>query len=425
MYTYQVGRWQRWRLVFIPLGLVAVGASLFWLPPLLARYTQVFMLILKAPPAAPAVVPPLPRYTPVRTLGQGMEWRFAPLVVDINGDGAPDLVATARLADPALYLWRGDGHTFTPATPTWTTIGYAALATGDINHDGTPDLVGASHFGKVQTLLSDGQGGFTEMIMQREDGYVATQLADVNGDGELDLILLGFAKAGIEIYFGDGHGHWTLHTRLPEPPPGQTMPGRDLVVGDLNHDGHLDLVAAFNRWGLYMYYGDGHGGFTGGPVDVIPPRVFGSIAASLALGDVNQDGHLDLVIQGTTWGREEGNGPEVYLGDGHGGWQASSMGLKVLKLATAGLALGDLDQDGHVDLIVGGNVTGEIQSGYGLFWFRGDGQGGWHLVSESGLPTQGLAMPNGVRLADLAGDGMPEIITLHGGAGHITIWKRQ
>jgi hypothetical protein len=401
------------------------GASLFSLPLPLARYTKAFTLALSQPQTTPVVVPSLPRYTLALTLGSDMEWRFAPLVMDVNGDGTLDLVATARLADPALYLWRGDGHTFTPATPTWTNIGYGALATGDINHDGAPDIVVASHFSKVQTLLSDGKGGFTETIMQRQDGYVATQLADVNGDGELDLILLGFQKAGIEIYFGDGHGHWTLHTKLPTASPGRTVPGRDLVLGDLNHDGHVDLVAAFNRWGLYIYYGDGRGGFTGGPVDFIPPRMFDSIAVSLALGDVNHDGHLDLAINGTFVGRYEANGPDVYLGDGRGGWQAASTGLKVLKVATGGLALRDLDQDGHIDLIVGGNVTGALQSGYGLFWFRGDGQGGWHLVQESGLPTQGLAIPYGVAVADLDRTGTPQIMTLHGGAGRITIWKRQ
>jgi len=425
VYAYIVGRWQRWPWFLIPLCLMVAGVSLFWFLPPLVRYTKALRLVLRPPQEAPVVVLPLLRYTQALTLGQGMEWRFAPLVVDVNGDGTPDLVATARLADPALYLWRGDSHTFTLATPTWANISYAALATSDINHDGFPDLVGAGHFGKVQTLLSDGQGGFTEMIMQREDGYVATQLADINGDGELDLIVLGFQKTGIEIYLGDGHGHWTLHTQLPAPPPGRTMPGRDLVLGDLNHDGHVDIVAAFNRWGLYIYYGDGCGGFTGGPVEFISPRMFDSIATSLALGDVNHDGHLDLVIQGTALGREEANGPEVYLGDGRGGWQAASTGLKVLKLVTAGLALGDLDQDGHLDLIVGGNITGESQSGYGLFWFRGDGQGGWQLVPESGLPTQGLAIPSGIKLADLDRDGVPEIITLHGGAGNITIWKRQ
>jgi hypothetical protein len=369
---------------------------------------------------------PLPRYTLALTLGPSTEWRFAPRVLDLNGDGLPDLVATARLADPGLHIWWGDGHTFTPAQTTWTNIGYGAVATGDINHDGVPDLVEASHFGKVQTLLSDGRGGFTETVMQGKDGYVAAQLADVNGDSELDLILLGFQRVGIEIYLGDGYGHWTLHTQLPDPPLGRTMPGRDLVLGDLNHDGHVDIVAVFNRWGLYIYYGDGQSGFTGGPVDFIPPRAFSSIGVSLALGDVNHDGYPDLIINGTFFGLNEPNGPDVYLGDGSGGWTASSTGLKVLKLAAPGLALGDLDQDGHLDLIAGGNITGEVRSGHGLFWFRGDGKGGWHLVQESGLPTEGVPLPWGITLADLDRDGVPAIIALHGGAnGTISVWKRQ
>jgi len=370
--------------------------------------------------------PPLPGFTRALTLESDTEWRFNPLVVDINGDGWLDLAATTRLVAPSLHLWWGNGNTFTPATPTWTDIGYAALATGDVNLDGFPDIVAASHFGRVLTLLSDGEGGFTETIMQREDGYVAAQLADLNGDGKLELVLLGFEKRGIEIYLGDGAGHWRLHTMLPQPPPGRTMPGRALMIGDLNHDGHVDVVAAFNRWGLYIYYGDGQGGFTGGPVDFIPPRAFDSIGVSFALGDVNHDGHPDIVTNGTFWGRDEPNGPDVYLGDGRGGWTASSRGLKVLKGAAPGLSLGDLDQDGHLDIIAGGNVTGDLKPGYGLFWFRGDGKGGWHLVQESGLPAQGLPFPDSVVLADLDGDGVPEIISLHGGAdGSIIMWKRR
>jgi hypothetical protein len=371
---------------------------------------------------------PLPRFTRVYTLGPGTEWRFNPLIIDIDGDGWYDLAANTRLVAPALHLWRGDGSTFTPITPTWTDIGYAALATGDINHDGFPDIVGASHFGKVQTLLSNERGGFTETLMRGDDGYVAAQLTDLNGDGELDLILLGFEKAGIEIYLGDGGGHWRLHTALPQASPRRTMPGRALIVGDVNHDDHLDVVAAFNRWGLYIYYGDGQGDFTGGPMHFIPSQAFDSIGVSLALGDVNHDGHPDLVINGTLFGQGVSNGPDVYLGDGWGGWTASSMGLKVLKVAAPGLSLGDLDQDGHLDIIGGGNLTGDLRPGYGLFWFRGDGKGSWHLVRESGLPMQGLPFPESVVLADLDRDGVSEIISLHGGGGadgSIIMWKRR
>ncbi|HYT07672.1 MAG TPA: VCBS repeat-containing protein, partial [Rugosimonospora sp.] len=268
-------------------------------------------------------------YVQALTLGQGVEWRFNPLLIDINGDGHLDLVATARLAKPALHMWLGDGKGgFTPTAPTWTDIGYAALATGDINGDGFPDIVAASHFGTVQTLLSDGKGGFTEKILHGDDGYVAAHLADLNGDGHLDLILVGYEKVGIEVYFGDGKGNWSLHSRLPEPRPGPTMPGRALVVGDLNHDGHLDLVAAFQRWGTYIYYGDGKGSFSGGPATFRLPE---QTAESLALGDVNKDGHPDIVVNGNAGGRDQPNGPDLYLGDGHGGWKASSAGLKLLK----------------------------------------------------------------------------------------------
>jgi len=373
----------------------------------------------------PRSTPTLPSYSLALTLGAGKEWRFHPLLVDLNGDGNLDLVATARLADPSLQIWLGDGKgSFSPVVPTWTDVGYGALATGDINGDGFPDIVVASHFGGVQTLLSDGRGGFTEKLLQQEDGHVAVQLADVNGDGHLDLILLGYRNAGIEVYFGDGTGNWTLHTTLPESRPGRTMPGRALVVGDLNNDGHLDLVAAFQRWGIYVYYGDGQGNFSGGPVELASPS---TEVQSLVLVDVNRDGRPDLVINGTIEGagRDQSNGPDVYLGGDSAKWARSSQGLKVLKFASTGVALGDLDGDGSLDIVAAGNVTGAAGDD-GLFWFRGDGKGGWHLVPQRGLPSSGLSLVHSITLADVDHDGFPEIIALSGGLnGRITIWKRR
>jgi hypothetical protein len=363
-------------------------------------------------------------YFKVHTIDPGLEWRFRPLVVDLNRDEHPDLVATARLPDNPLRMWLGDGRgNLTAVTPTWTDTGYAALAAGDINRDGFPDLVSAGHFGGVQTLISDRKGGFTEKILRPGDGWVGAELADLNGDGLLDLFVLGYQKAGLEIYYGDGSGNWRLHKTLPEPRPGQIMPGRDVLVGDVNHDGHVDVIVAFQRWGLYIYYGDGRGGLTGGPATFRQPQ---QASESLALADVNNDGHLDLAVNGNLPGRDQANGPDVYLSDGRGGWTASSVGLKIMKYVSAGIAFTDLNGDGNRDLIAGGNTTGTIGDGYGLFWFAGDGKGGWQLAEESGLPTTGLPVIHGVTVADLDHDKALEIIALGGGRdGEITIWKRR
>src|SRR5262245_16659134 len=84
----------------------------------------------------PASAPALPRYSKAVSLKPGTEWRFNPLAIDLNRDGFPDLVATSRLQDSGLYIYLGNGKTFTPIERTWTDTGYSALVAGDINHDG-------------------------------------------------------------------------------------------------------------------------------------------------------------------------------------------------------------------------------------------------------------------------------------------------
>src|SRR5207245_445080 len=146
-------------------------------------------------------------------------------------------------------------------------------------------------------------------------------------------------------------GNWTLHSTLPETRPGRIMPGRALVVSDLDHDGYLDLVAAFQRWGVYVYHGDGQGNFRGGPVDLASSS---TELQSLVLGDVNKDGRPDLVINGTYEGRDQLNGPDVYLGSDGTKWTASSDGLKVLKFASPAAAPGHPDGTAVLNIVPAG-----------------------------------------------------------------------
>src|SRR4029453_2130863 len=205
---------------------------------------------------------------------------------------------------------------------------------------------------------------------ETSDGYAGGRLVDVAGDGHLDAILLGAEEAGIEIYRGDGTGTWTLLTQLM---PGPII-GRDLAVGDINGDGKLDLIAVFEH-GVVIVLQDGSGGWVRSPTDgyAIPGEFF-----SVAVGDVNHDGHLDIALNGNFLGLHTPHGPDVYLGHGHGGWTSATNGLKVLQFAAPGVALGDVDQDGCLDLLAGGNSTEAMgDTVYGLFLFTCDCRGNW------------------------------------------------
>lgn len=356
-------------------------------------------------------------------LGEGREWRPYPLIVDINEDGHLDIVATHR--DPidqnTLHIWSGDGtRTFRAIPQTWPSPGYSGLAAGDINGDGHVDLLAASHFNRFHTFLGDGTGQFTETVVKTIDGYTSSELVDLDGDGQLDAIVLGWQKTGIEIYQGDGSGNWDLTTRLMEG-----AIGRDLTLADFNADGKIDIVGATANRGVVVYLQNHIGDWTAHPTEFVSAT---HEFRSLAVGDVNRDGHLDIALNGGFQGLLKNNGPDIYLGNGQREWTPASNGLKVSPSPPGwGIALGDLNQDGHLDIVAGGKTTGASNpTAFGLFLFAGDGLGNWRLQTQSGLPAAGLFQPYGMRLSDLNHDGLLDIIVAHGATqgqgGYLSIW---
>lgn len=344
-------------------------------------------------------------------LGSGNEWRPYPLLIDFNRDGHLDIIATHRtpITHNALHIWTGNGKgLFSEVEQSWRTPFYSGLAAGDINHDERIDLVAASHFGNVYTYLSNDKNEFTVSLFNlHEDGYTVARLADLDEDGNLDLVLLGDSDGGVEIFRGDGTGQWSFVTRFLEG-----TAGRDLALGDLNNDGKLDMVASMEELGVITFWGSGIDKWVVDPTDFASPsNEFGSVV----LGDINQDGYLDIALSGSYLGRDSLNGPDVFFGNGSGGWHQASDGLKKLKYAVEGIALLDVNQDQHLDLVVGGKVrSGVDPKAYGLFLFTGDGQGNWTLRPDSGLPEQGLPQSYGIATGDLNGDKFTDIAVVHG-----------
>ncbi len=363
-------------------------------------------------------------------LGEGREWRNYPVVVDFNLDGRLDIVATQRrpVYENSLRIWlaASDGG-FKEVPQTWTSPGYSGLAVADINSDGLMDIVGGSHFDRIHTFIGkkDGAlGEFVEYILHTPDGYISANVIDLNADGQLELVMLGNEKAGIEIYNFETNGGWILQKKIYD---GHI--GRDLAILDYNKDGRLDFVVSFGgQFGVWVLLQDQDGNFKSSGSG---PEEFESANGefhNVALADFNNDNKLDVALNGGYAGPNQLNGPDAYLAQGQtGNWISSSSSLKQFKNPSEGLALADFNRDGNMDMVVGGNSSGAIdEKAYGLYIFLGDGKGGFRLAKDSGLPENGLPRPYGIVAVDLNNDKITDIVANHGapneGSGYVSIW---
>jgi len=162
------------------------------------------------------------------------------VLADFNHDGKLDFATSGNL----LALGNGDG---TFQTPTAFVVnppasGFSGIAAGDINNDGWPDVVLTNAnvpYNNLFELLNNQKGGFSQV--PTTFGALSAQpiLADVNGDGNLDLILSAFDATGASVYLGNGQGGFTYQTEVSGP-PGDGV-GFNMVA-DLNGDGIPDIA---------------------------------------------------------------------------------------------------------------------------------------------------------------------------------------
>jgi hypothetical protein len=219
-------------------------------------------------------------------------------------------------------------------------------------------------------------------------------MGDINHDGDPDLVAAG--DGGVELWANDGAGSWTRKTS-----PTGSEPYHDVAVSDFNHDGDLDIVAAGTS-GITFWTGNGAWSWTQGAVPISGKATF-----TLEVGDTNLDGHPDIVAGGPA-------GIQVVASNGSGEWAevVEPTGTDTYH----DLVICDIDIDGKPDIVGVGNDSAAKNGTVKVF--LGDGDVGW---SSPTSVTSGIDGPfHAVGAADVNRDGKPDLVALR--AGRIHLW---
>ena len=290
------------------------------------------------------------------------------------GDVQTDGSAVVTIRNPGLLNAPSNGlaeyATFPTLSPSFSTVGLTSsgqpgnVVAADLNGDGKVDLVVASSYADaLSVFLGNGDGSFgPELLLPSISIGSAVAVADFNGDGKPDIVTVENSSTGgaVRLFLGNGDGTFTSTADTPFYTG--SISNTSLAVGDFNGDGKLDVVVVAEEGPsqAYVLLGNGDGSFG-------PAASFGSVNQpfGVAVGDFNGDGKLDLVLADT------GNSSvAVLFGNGDGTFQ-QQVEYPANGYADA-LVVADFNSDGHPDIAVAnpgsaGGLAVLLNNGNGTF----------------------------------------------------------
>jgi hypothetical protein len=350
----------------------------------------------------------------------------APLQVvtaDLRNIGIMDLiVAEADSGTVGILLGNGDG-TFQKEIELYGPGPVLSVAAADFNGDGKLDIVaglaGSAATGPLVFFKGDGKGGFGPAIFRPSESGVGSyatvtiQTADLNKDGLPDLVINdeGGVVNGAHAYLSAGDGTFKESQYFFEAGP--FVNPLNAAAADFDGDGCPDVAVSTDAGSVYLFHGNCDG--TVGEFPSVELYGAGEAGAGLGIADVNGDGHLDVVISGITfdvgpYGPPTGDSVSVLLGDGHG--HLSPGKIFRGEPGMFSLAIADLNGDGKPEILTSNQDTDSVSI------YVNDGSGGFGGASGAyvGYATDGVtggainAPFGGPIVKDVNGDGKPDIL---------------
>jgi FG-GAP-like repeat len=299
-----------------------------------------------------------------------------------------------------------------PSTASFSYHGYFyvgrsaySIISADLNNDGNMDLISTSaDSSDVSIRLGKGNGDFQTDINVRVGSYPISVVAfDLNHDHNIDLVTTNLDTPNLSVLLGDGTGHFATRTDIASY-------STDTAIADFNSDGHPDLVTA-NLGAVSVFLGNGDGSFKPSIPTVVPGNFY---LTSIKANDLNNDGKMDVVV-----GNNSSTGiVVVLLGNGDGRFHETAQPTYVHPnpfYATTS----DFNNDGNLDLIAVENsqTSQEVSVSLG----NGDGSFQAAIFKPIGLNLGTFPNPTQAISADINGDGKMDIVTNDRDANLLTV----